>query len=166
MTAKPSFLSRIIAALPVEQHLPIIAHWGLAGGQFFEQAGSALKTVDLALVQSYSFIGKTDPVAKRVLAGLKTVTGNDDPRKVVSAIGVAHAYDLVHLLAKAIKQAKSADRTAVRNAMENLGQSPGLLHQYNKPFTVMRHDALTINDAFMARYAEDGAIEPINKTKH
>lgn len=154
-----------IAALPAEQRLPIIAHWGLAGGRFFEQAGPALKTVDLSIVQSYSFIGKTDPVAKRVLAGLKAVTYNDDPRKVVSAIGVAHAYDLVHLLAKAIKQAKSTDRATVRNAMENLGRTPGLLHQYDKPFTVTRHDALSINDAYMARYAEDGAIEPIIKIK-
>lgn len=158
-------LIKEIAALPQDQRLPIIAHWGLTGGQFFEQAGPALKNVDLALVQSYSFIGKTDPLARRVLAGLKPVTGNDDPRKVVSPIGVAHAYDLVQLLARAIKQANSTDRVAVRNAMENLKPYPGLLHQYDKPFTAKRHDALSIHDAFMARYAEDGAIEPISKAK-
>ncbi len=155
-----------VAALPGEQHLPIIAHWGLAGGRFFEQAGPALKTVDLSIVQSYSFIGRTDPAARRVLAGLKELTGNDDPRKVVSAIGVAHAYDLVHFLAKAIKQANSTDRTAVRNAMEKLGRTPGLLHQYEMPFSATRHDALSIHDAYMARYAEDGAIEPIIKARH
>lgn len=155
-----------MASMPKEQRLPIIAHWGLTGGQFFEQSGPALKFVDLTVVQTYSFLGKTDPIAKRVLAGLKSVTGSDDPRKVVSPVGVAHAYDLVHLLAKAIKQAKGTDRQAVRNAMEKLGSYQGLVRQLDKPFTSKRHDALTINEVFMARFADDGAIEPVTRLKH
>lgn len=158
-------LVKEMANLPKEQRLPIVAHWGLTGGQFFELSGAALNTVDLSVVQTYSFIDKTDPIARRVLAGLKSVTGSDDPRKVVSPVGVAHAYDLVHLLAKAIKQAKSADRSAVRNALENLGPHQGLVRQLDKPFTAKRHDALTINEVFMARFADDGAIEPIAKIK-
>lgn len=158
-------LVKEMANLPKDQRLPVVAHWGLTGGQFFEQTGAALKAVDLSVVQTYSFLDKTDPIAKRVLAGLKSVTGNDDPRKVVSPVGVAHAYDLVHLLAKAIRQAKSTDRQTVRNALENLGPHQGLVRQLDKPFTAKRHDALTINEVFMARFADDGAIEPISKTK-
>lgn len=158
-------LVKEIAGLPKEQRLPIVAHWGLTGGQLFEQTGPALRAVDLSVVQTYSFLGKTDPVAKRVLAGLKSVTGSDDPRKVVSPVGVAHAFDLVHLLAKAIRQAKSADRQAVRDALEDLGPYQGLVRRLDKPFTAKRHDALAIDDLFMARYADDGAIEPIQKAK-
>jgi branched-chain amino acid transport system substrate-binding protein len=154
-------LVKEMAALPKDQRLPVVAHWGLTGGDFFERAGAALQSVDLSVVQTYSFIGKTDPVAKRVLAGLKSITGSDDPRKVVSPVGVAHAYDLVHLLARAIRQAKSTDRTAVRNALENLGPYQGLVRRLDKPFTAQRHDALSINEVFMARFADDGAIEPI-----
>lgn len=161
-----TLLVKEMAGLPKEQRLPLIAHWGLTGGQFFEQSGAALKAVDLSVVQTYSFINKTDPIAQRVLAGLKSVTGNDDPRKVVSPVGVAHAYDLVHLLAKAIKQAKSTDRQAVRKALENLGAHQGLVRQFNKPFTAKRHEALTINEVFMAKYADDGAIEPISQIRH
>lgn len=156
-------LIKEMAKLPKEQRLPIVAHWGLTGGQFFELTAGSLKDVELSVVQTYSFIGKTDPIARRVLAGLKSVTGSDDPRKVVSPVGVAHAYDLVHLLAKAIKQAKSADRSAVRDALEKLGPYQGLVRQFDKPFTPKRHDALTINEVFMARFADDGAIEPIVK---
>lgn len=155
-----------IASMPKDQRLPIVAHWGLTGGQFFEQSIPALKVVDLTVVQTYSFLGKTDPIAKRVLEGLKSVSGSDDPRKVVSPVGVAHAYDLVHLLAKAIKQAKSTERQAVRAALENLGPYQGLVRQLDKPFTAKRHDALTINEVFMARFADDGAIEPVTKIKH
>lgn len=155
-----------LAKMPKEQRLPIIAHWGLTGGLFYEQAAPALKIVDLTVVQTYSFLGKTDPIAKRVLAGLKPVAGTVDPRKVVSPVGVAHAYDLVHLLANAIKQAKSTDRQAIHKALENLGPYQGLVRQLDKPFSAKRHDALTINEVFMARFAEDGAIEPILKIKH
>jgi branched-chain amino acid transport system substrate-binding protein len=158
-------LIKEMAALPSAQRLPLVAHWGLTGGNFFEQSGAALKAVDLSVVQTYTFIGKTDPKTKRVLAGLKTVTGNDDPRKVVSPVGVAHAYDLVHLLAMAIKRAKTTDRTAVRQALENLGPYKGLVRQLDKPFTAKRHDALSINEVFMARFADDGAVEPILKTR-
>jgi branched-chain amino acid transport system substrate-binding protein len=159
-------LTREMSRMPKEQRLPIIAHWGLTGGQFFEQSGTALKAIDLTVVQTYSFLGKSDPIARRVLTGLKSVTGSDDPRKVVSPVGVAHAYDLVHLLARAIKQARSTDRQAVRNAMENLGPYQGLVRQLDKPFTAKRHDALTVNEAFMARFADDGAIEPVIKIRH
>ncbi len=158
-------LVKEMASLPSEQRLPLVAHWGITGGNFFEQSGPALKGADLSVVQTYSFIGKSDPKTQGVLAGLKAVTGNDDPRKVVSPVGVAHAYDLVHLLALAIKKANTTERSAVRQALENLGPYKGLVRPLEKPFTAKRHDALSINEVFMARYAEDGAIEPILKTK-
>jgi len=158
-------LIREMAGLSAEQRLPIVAHWGITGTDFFAQTGPALGAVDLTVVQTYSFLGKSDPIVRKVLAGLKAVTGNDDPRKVVSPVGVAHAYDLVHLLARAIKQARSTDRAAVRDALEKLGPYSGLVRRLDKPFTAARHDALTINEVFMARYAADGAIEPIVKTR-
>ena len=158
-------LLKEMAGLPKEQHLPIVVHWGITGGQFFERAGTALKAVDLSVVQTYSFIDKADPVAKRVLSGLKSLTGTDDPRKVVSPVGVAHAYDLVHLLAMAIKQAKKTDRQTVRQALENLGAYQGLLGRLDKPFSAKRHDALSVNDVFMARFADDGTIEPLPRTR-
>jgi len=158
-------LVREMVTLPAAERLPLVAHWGLTGGNFFEQAGTALQAVDLSVVQTYSFVGKGDAKTKSVLKGLKPITGNDDPRKVVSPVGVAHAYDLVHLLALAIKQAKTTERTAVRQALENLGPYKGLVRSLDKPFTAKRHDALSINEVFMARFADDGAIEPMLKTK-
>ncbi|MCF8160176.1 MAG: ABC transporter substrate-binding protein [Polaromonas sp.] len=158
-------LVKEMTTLPSDQRLPLVVHWGITGGNFFEQSGAALKVVDLSVVQTYSFIGKSDPKTKGVLAGLKAVTGNDDPRKVASPVGVAHAYDMVHLLAMAIKKANSTDRSVVRQALENLGPYKGLVRHLDKPFTAKRHDALSINEVFMARFADDGAIEPILKTK-
>ncbi len=154
-------LIREVANLPKDQRLPIVAHWGVTGGNFFDKAKEFLSLVDFSVVQTYTFIGKTSPKAKQVLSGLKTITGSDDPRKVTSPVGVANAYDLVHLLARAIKLANSTDRDSIRNALENLGPYQGLVRNLDKPFTTKRHDALTEKEVFMARYGSDGAIEPI-----
>ena len=158
-------LVKEISSLPKEQRLPIVAHWGITGGKFFEQTRTILPSVELSVVQTYTFIGKTSPVARQVQAGLKAITGNDDPRKVISPVGVANAYDLVHLLAKAIKQANSTDREAIRNELEKLGPYQGLVRSLDKPFTAKRHDALTVKEVFMARYGNDGAIEMIANTQ-
>jgi branched-chain amino acid transport system substrate-binding protein len=159
-------LMKEMAALPKEQRLPVVAHWGITGGKFFEVIGPTLRDINLSVVQSYTFIGKTDPIALRVLEGLKSITGSSDPRKVASPVGVAHAYDLVHLLARAIKKAKGTDRVAVRNALEKLGPYQGLVRRYDSPFTAKRHDALSVDYLFMATFAADGAIEPMYKTTH
>lgn len=158
-------LLKEIAALPKEERLPVVAHWGVTGGKFFERAGETPRAVDFSVVQTYSFLGKSDPLTRRVLAGIKDITGSEDPRKVASPVGVAHAYDLVHLLARAIRQAGSSERKAVRDALESLGPYRGLVRELDKPFTATRHDALSVNEVFMARYADDGALEPITRVR-
>ena len=150
-----------LAALPKEQRVPILAAWGITGGNFFESAGPALRDVDLAVVQTYSFIGASDPVAQRVLQAIKRY-GIDSPRRIQSPVGVAHAYDLVHILARAIQIAQSADRGAIRDALEQVTDYPGLVKTYPQPFTADRYDALSLQEVFMARYAEDGAIVRID----
>jgi branched-chain amino acid transport system substrate-binding protein len=150
-----------IATLPREQRLPILAAWGITGGNFFEGAGPALREVDLTVVQTYSFIGADDPVAQRVVQAARRY-GIDDPRRIPSPVGVAHAYDLVHILARAIQIANSTDRNAIRDALEKVTDYAGLVKAYPEPFTPDRHDALSLQEVFMARYAEDGAIVRID----
>lgn len=155
-------LVKEIAALPKEQRLPILAAWGITGGNFFEGAGSALKAVDLAVVQTYSFVDAHDPVAQQVLQAAQRY-GAGDPRHISSPVGVAHAYDLVRILAKAIQIAGSTDRSAVRDALEQVTNYAGLIKTYPQPFTPDRHDALSLQEVFMARYDEDGAIVRITQ---
>lgn len=150
-----------IAALPQEQRLPIFAAWGITGGSFFAGAGSALRDVDLAVVQTYSFIGADNPVAERVIQAARR-HGIDGPRRIQSPVGVAHAYDLIHILARAIQIAGSTDRSAIRDALERVTDYAGLVKTYPQPFTPDRHDALSLQEVFMARYAEDGAIVRID----
>ena len=48
--------------------VPIVSHWGPAGGRFTELAGPNGK--DVHFVQTYSFFGKQSPVGERVIKAL------------------------------------------------------------------------------------------------
>jgi len=163
--AEGAILVREVAALPKEQRLPMISHWGITGGNFAQLTGEALSQVDLSVIQTYSFVDASDPVAQRVLAALRAKYGIENARKLQSPVGVAHAYDLTHLLARAINKAGSTDRRKIRDALEQLDVYNGLIQRYVQPFTPQRHDALSPDRAFMARYAQDGTLERIPWSK-
>ncbi len=156
--AEASQLVRDIAALPKAERLPVVSHWGMSGGTFVEDAGPALQEIDFALVQTYSFIDAKRPKARPVLAAAQRLFGVKDARSLAAAVGLAHAYDLTNILARAIDRAGSTERPAVRAALEQVRDYEGLIKRYPQPFTPARHEALSQGDEFMARYAPDGAV--------
>lgn len=144
---------------------PIISHWGITGGKFVSMLGDDLDKVDLTFLQTYSFLRPTLPhKANAFLARYyKLFPDISGPHGISSPVGTAHAYDLVHLLARAATQAGSVETAAVRDAMENLGRYNGLVKTYNPPFTPTRHDALTQDDFTIARFLQTGAIVPVDE---
>jgi len=66
----------------------------------------------------------------------------------------------MHILARAIDQAGSTDRAAVRDALEKLRQHRGLVKTYAPPFTPTRHEALGERELLIARYRADGVLVP------
>ncbi len=159
--AEGSILVKEVASQPVAQRLPIVSHWGVTGGNFAQMAGAALDQLDFSVIQTFSFANAGSPVAQRVLKALKERYGLADAERILSPVGIAHAYDLTHLLARAIDQAGSTDRRKIRDALENLGPYDGLVRRYARPFTPQRHDALGPEQAFMARYTADDRLLPI-----
>ena len=142
--------------------IPIISHWGITGGYFWEQTNRELESVDLEFLQTFSFLApKNEDVAGRVQERYFKAYGIDTPGKIVAPVGTAHAYDLVHLLARAIRLADSTDRPAIRDALERLDFYHGLVRDYSPPFTPQRHDALDANDFIMACYDHHGLIVPV-----
>ena len=81
--------------------------------------------------------------------------------EVKSPCGLAHAYDLTRILAMAVEKAGSTDRKKVRDALERLGRYQGLIRVYDPPFTPTRHEALSPENVFMARYDKKGLIGAI-----
>ncbi|MFC7513814.1 ABC transporter substrate-binding protein [Herbaspirillum sp. GCM10030257] len=156
-------LVREVAALPREKRIPIISHWGITGGEFVKQAGPALNDVDFSVIQTFSFFNADkQPLSQfmRTAAKISDVRKVDD---INAPVGVAHAYDMMHILARAINLAGTADRPAVRDALERLPEYRGLIKRYKPPFTPTRHEALGPGELIMARYRHDGVLVPMKK---
>lgn len=156
-----AILVKEMASLPENKRLPVVSHWGITGGEFAAMTGDALHAIDLSVIQTYSFIGQESPAAKRVLAALKSRYGINGPENVKAPVGVAHAYDLTHLLARAIDKAGSTDRRKIRDALENLGPYDGLVRRYARPFAPGQHDALSPASILFARYTASDVLVPV-----
>lgn len=154
-----SVLVREMAALPESDRLPLIAHWGLTGGEFVRQAGPALHGVDLSVLQTFSFFTADAQMRERFMKSASM----DKPvtvERIAAPAGAAHAYDAVHLLALAIARVGSAERSRIRDALERLPEHRGLVKIYRRPFTPNNHEALGRSELMMVRFREDGVMVP------
>jgi tripartite ATP-independent transporter DctP family solute receptor len=143
--------------------IPIISHWGITGGYFWEQVNRELESVSLRFLQTFSFMGPKNRKTEEVMGRYFESYHVNAPGKIFAPVGMAHAYDLIHLLAKAIQQAGSLDRSAVRDALERIEFHEGLVKEYSPPFTPKRHDALDQSDFIMAKYDRRGRIVPVTE---
>jgi branched-chain amino acid transport system substrate-binding protein len=131
--------------------VPIVSHWGPAGGRFTELAGPNAK--DVVFVQTYSFFGKQTSVGERVLAALKKKYPDiKGPGDVTPAVGVANAYDAMHLTALAIEKASSTSGDAIRQGFYKIDRYEGLIKSYVRPFAPGSHDAIDENDYVWTRF--------------
>ncbi len=152
---------RDVAAHNKEQRLPILSHWGIITGDFVKLAGTSLAAVDVVTVTTRGIVPPRNAAARRLLESAQAYFKTDHPSKVLSAPGLAHAYDLTHLLALAVTRAGSTDRASIRDALEKLGPHEGAIKRYAPPFTAGRHEALSAADAMLVRFGADGRLVPI-----
>jgi len=140
-------------------NVPIVSHWGPAGGRFSELAGPSASKVHF--IQTYSFSGKLSPKGAAVFDALKKKYPEiKSAADVTPAVGIANAYDATHLVAIAINKAKSIEGPKVRTAMYEIDKYEGLIKTYNKPFTPKNHDALGADDYIFTHF-KDGEILPL-----
>jgi branched-chain amino acid transport system substrate-binding protein len=112
------------------------------------QPGGLKAAPNLITVQTYSFLGEQSIPGKRVLGAYQRRFGTGGPEEIVAPVGVANAFDAVHLLARALRQVDDpASGDAVRQALEAL-QTPyeGLIKTYQQPFSADNHEALSVDD--------------------
>ncbi len=153
-------IARTMAVLRPEERRPVIAHWNITGGGLFKQAGGSLAKIDLTFLQTFSFLDPPSPAraARLAQAYCDRFRRCKSARDIFVPMATAHAYDLTHMLARAIEQAGSAERPRVRAALEAIRRHRGLVRDYAAPFSAGRHEALGGADLRLARYAKDGAI--------
>ncbi len=152
-----------MAARAENARLPVISHWGITGGDFHSKNPEAIAAIDLTFLQTFSFATPPFPgrAARVYSAYCEAFQDCTLPENVISPVGTAHAYDLVHLLKLAIERAGTTERGAVRAALENLGRFEGLMRDYDPAFTPGRHDALDASSFGLARFTDGGGIEPL-----
>lgn len=156
-------LIREIAAMQPIYRLPIIAHWGITGGDLAGQVGSALQVVDLSVVQSFSFFQADKKLVENFMQTISAISPIRKIEQMQAPVGTAHAYDAMHILAKAINLAGTTSRPAVRDALENVREHRGLIKHYRPPFTPTRHEALGPAELLIARYRADGVLIPVER---
>lgn len=157
-----AILMKEMAALPAAKRVPVISHWGITGGEFAKQAGPALREVDLSVIQTFSFFNADKKPLERFMKAAAPL-GIRKIEDIRAPVGVAHAYDATHILARAINLAGTAERPAVRDALEKIREHRGLIKHYKPPFSADRHEALSPNELLMARYRSDGVLVPVQK---
>ena len=155
---------RAMASLPKDERLPIISHWGITGNDFYHMDPYSIASVDLSFLQTFSFYNPPFPDRAKALfdAYCATFRSCSSKADVISPVGTAHAYDIVKIVARAIEQAGTTERTAVRDALEHLGRYDGLVRTYDPPFSPVDHDALDVADFQIARFGPRGEILPVS----
>lgn len=140
-------------------NVPIVSHWGPAGGRFSELAGASAEKVHF--IQTYSFSGKLSAKGETVLAALKSKYPEiKSLADVTPAVGIANAYDAMHLTALAIAKAGGTDGQKVRDGFYAIDAYDGLIKSYKLPFTAKNHDAIGPGD-YVFTYFKGGEIFPL-----
>ena len=140
-------------------NVPVISHWGPAGGRFTELAGPSAAKVHF--IQTFSFAGEMSPKAKAVFEALKKKYPEIKTlADVTPAVGIANAYDAMHLTAMAVAKAGDTDGTRIRDGFLAIDHYDGLIKSYDKPFTAANHDALSSGDYLFTHFVE-GEIVPL-----
>jgi len=160
MVANVAPSSQVVKSLDrMGWNVPIVSHWGPAGGRFSELAGASAAKVHF--IQTFSFSGNPSPKAAAMLTALKAKYPEIKTlADVTPAVGIANAYDAMHLTALAIAKAGSSDGSKIREAYYEIDKYDGLIKTYTKPFSASNHDALTSED-YLFTYFKEGEILPL-----
>lgn len=140
--------------------VPIISHWGPAGGRFSELAGDNADKVHF--IQTFTFVENQQGKGADVLAALKEKYPEiQSLADVTPAVGIANAYDAMHLTALAIENAGSTDGPAIRQGYYDIDTYEGLIKTYQSPFSPEQHDAVGPEDYVFTHFV-DGQVVPLD----
>lgn len=155
-----AILIKEIAAQPQSMRMPVVSHWGAVGGTLHALASEELNMVRIDFIQTFTFINNKRPRAIYLADWILKNSDLKSTQDIPSPVGAAHAYDTVHLLAKAIDTAKTTSPEKVRDALEKLPAFQGAVKHYTRPFTNDRHDALDKSQVLFVKLTPLGQLIP------
>lgn len=152
--------------------IPVISHWGITGGGFFENVGKeTLDKQSWCFIQtSFSFTSsELNSYQTSVLKTAQKLFPDDiNGKHIKSPTGFIHAHDLTILLIQAWVQSGKpvpVNFESLHKNLENLNKEiKGLTKNYNKPFSVFNsenpdaHEALGLDDLKLGVFDAKGNI--------
>ena len=158
--------ARAMAARPSTERLTLFSHWGISGGTFGQQAADILPSLDLQVLQTFSFARPPFPErAAALAAAYQRRFGEGDPATTLAAApGVAHAYDLIQVLATAMRSMPVIERGALITALEEVGGHQGIMADYDPVFSPRRRDALSPAVYLLTAFDTNGTLQPVPPT--
>lgn len=126
----------------------VVSAWGLANSTFPSLAGPLANGV--MVMQTFTFVNNDKPKAVALYKALtRKYPDIKDPAEVPVPSYIGDTYDAIHMIALAIKQAKSTEGPKMLEALEHLGTYDGLIKTYVDPFSATKHEALGPKDYSM-----------------
>ena len=156
-----SVLCKEMLALPANARVPVYSHWGIAGGDFPSLVGPGLQALDLKVVQTTALQIDRTPRGRHLLQRAAQRMGVAPPNRLPSLVGLGQAYDAMGLVHRAVQQAGSTQRAAVRDALEHLPPFDGVVRRYAPAFTPQRHEAFSEADVILAHWDDTGALRAL-----
>ncbi len=125
---------------------PLLGSWTLSMRNFMDAAGSAAE----GALMPQTFIQEAGSTAKNSF--LLAYGRHFHTDRIPSPMSAAQGYDGMHLLALALRQARTTDGDAIRQALDNLeSRYQGAVTSYERPFSAADHDAITTNMIMIGR---------------
>ncbi len=126
--------------------VPLTGSWTLSMRNFIDAAGPAAE----GALMPQTFIQEAGSAAKNSF--LLAYSRSFNAQQIPSPMSAAQGYDGMHLLALAMRQARTLDGDSLRRALEDLKiRYQGAVTSYDKPFSAADHDAITANMMLIGR---------------
>ncbi len=156
-TAEKGHLVDAMAMLP--QPLPIWADSRLTSDDFWRNHHKGLNRVSLRFVQSVLLYGvPLDPPLKQLIELYRTRYQIGEEEPILAPMGLIHSYELVQMLAAAVRQVGSMDPVVVRRGLEQLRHYQGVLNHYDAPFSATHHQIDPPLPLRLVRFNERGQM--------
>lgn len=154
----PEALHLVKSMVKTNSNLPIVSHWGITGGSFFEQSEQYLKDIELNFLQTYILEDKSSSQAEKTFFNeYRKRYGLNSKDKIPAPFGTVHVVDLVNMLNMAIERSPSLDGDTIARSLKNIRSHQGILKEYKDPFKGLQ-DALNRNDIRFGKYDHNGNI--------
>ncbi len=137
--------------------VPVVSHWGPAGGRFGELAGPTAERVHF--IQTFTFTDTTSGKGGEVFSKLKAKFPEVKTlADVTPAVGIANAYDAMHMTAIAIQNAGSTQGSAIRDGYYQIDDYQGLIKDFKHPFSETQHDAIGAKDYVFTHFVNNQIV--------